>query len=324
VRYSSWGCEGSLNPYDSEIPSSTRCTTTCPAWRGLGDEPLVLESTCVEGNEWTTTRPSQSPGFRALPYATTIYNTPDMDDMVCGCQDVGPFDYNPNNEDLAELVCRGRRQKDFDIPGGWNFTTTDRCDLFCNQEPAVSVYCDGISWVGEPEKGIWCYTRPENPGPIEAQEDTGEWQLVAILKGSSAPPTAAIGDLANCLDNNCKLSDTDINALKFSIIKFEPAQPSDSTPVTYFDFRGRKFNSSQRVPACATPWTLDEAKALSGNFDGSETCCAYDVCNFGRGHCSSTVKSSYGYKSYGGCGSSGPIIGTTGVRSGTSVRISVA
>ena len=42
-----------------------------------------------------------------------------------------------------------------------------------NAEPAVSVYCDGISWVGEPEKGIWCYTRPENPGPIEAQEDTG-------------------------------------------------------------------------------------------------------------------------------------------------------
>merc|ERR1719327_1144628 len=85
--------------------------------------------------------------------------------MVCGCQDVGPFDYNPNNEDLAELVCTGGEPKDFDAPGGWNFTTTDRCDLFCNQEPVVSVYCDGSSWVGEPEKGIWCFTSPENPGP---------------------------------------------------------------------------------------------------------------------------------------------------------------
>ena len=68
-----------------------------------------------------------------LPYATTIYNTPDMEDMICGCQDVGPFDYNPNNEDLAELVCRGGEAKNFDATDGWNFTTTDRCDLFCNQ-----------------------------------------------------------------------------------------------------------------------------------------------------------------------------------------------
>ena len=133
VRYSSWTCEGDLNPYETDIPSGTKCTTSCPAWRGLGDEPLVLESTCVEGNQWTSTRPSQPFGVRALPYVTPIYNTPDMEDMVCGCQDVGPFDYNPNNEDLAELVCTGGEPKDFDAPGGWNFTTTDRCDLFCNQ-----------------------------------------------------------------------------------------------------------------------------------------------------------------------------------------------
>ena len=134
VRFAFWKCEGEINPYDSDIPSGTKCTTTCPAWRGLEDEPLVLESTCVEGNQWTSTRPSQSPvSSRVLPYATTIYNTPDMEDIVCGCQDVGPFDYNPNNEDLAELVCRGGEAKDFDAADGWNFTTTDRCDLFCNQ-----------------------------------------------------------------------------------------------------------------------------------------------------------------------------------------------
>ena len=55
VRYSSWTCEGDLNPYETDIPSGTKCTTSCPAWRGLGDEPLVLESTCVEGNQWTST-----------------------------------------------------------------------------------------------------------------------------------------------------------------------------------------------------------------------------------------------------------------------------
>jgi len=97
-----------------------------------------------------------------------------MEDMVCGCQNVGPFDYNPNNEDLAELVCRGGEPKDFDAPDGWNFTTTDRCDLFCNEEPVVSVYCDGTSWVGEPEKGIWCYISPDNPGPRDEDDEDAE------------------------------------------------------------------------------------------------------------------------------------------------------
>lgn len=189
MRYSSWTCEGDLNPYETDIPSGTKCTTSCPAWRGLGDEPLVLESTCVEGNQWTSTRPSQPFGVRALPYVTPIYNTPDMEDMVCGCQDVGPFDYNPNNEDLAELVCTGGEPKDFDAPGGWNFTTTDRCDLFCNQEPVVSVYCDGSSWVGEPEKGIWCYTSPENPGPREDfDEEEGSGYEGSGDEGSGARP----------------------------------------------------------------------------------------------------------------------------------------
>merc|ERR1711936_942786 len=68
----------------------------------------------------------------------------------------------------------GGEPKDFDAGEGWNFTTTDRCDLFCNQEPALSVYCDGTSWVGEPEKGIWCYTRPENPGPREGLDQGQE------------------------------------------------------------------------------------------------------------------------------------------------------
>ena len=30
---------------------------------------------------------------------------------------------------------------------------------------AGSVYCDGTRWVGEPEKGFWCYTKPAHPEP---------------------------------------------------------------------------------------------------------------------------------------------------------------
>ena len=93
--------------------------------------------------------------------------------------------------------------------------------------------------------------------------------------------------------------------------------------MTYCDFRGREFSSSQRVSACGTPWTLDETEARSGKFDGQESCCGYDVSNFGRGHCANTVKSSYGFKHFGGCGEKGPIIGIIGVQMGTSVCISV-
>ena len=135
MRYALWECDGHIDPYNSKIPSGTKCTSTCPIWRGFEGRPLVLESTCVEGNQWTSTRPSKSdtPVLRLSPYDFTVYNTPDLGDMICGCQDVGPFDYNPNTEDEAELLCTGGQPKNFDAPGGWNLTTTDRCDFFCNK-----------------------------------------------------------------------------------------------------------------------------------------------------------------------------------------------
>ena len=40
-------------------------------------------------------------------------------------------------------------------------------------------------------------------------------------------------------------------------------------------------------------------------FDGQDACCLFKVCNFGRGHCKDTVKSSYGFKAFGGCGAPG-------------------
>ena len=44
------------------------------------------------------------------------------------------------------------------------------------------------------------------------------------------------------------LVDTDMNKLHFSILKFDPPQPLNSNPKTYFDFKGRMFKS------CSTPW----------------------------------------------------------------------
>jgi len=138
----------------------------------------------------------------------------------------------------------------------------------------------------------------------------GDWMLVAI--GSKYQPfgTEARGDLDNCPDEYCKLSDDAINELDFSVIKFEPENAVYG--VTYFDFTGRTFDSALVVEPCSTPWTLDEQQSLAGVFDGVETCCLYDVCNFGRGHCAGTVKSSYGWQSGGGCGAYGPIPGLIG------------
>ena len=44
------------------------------------------------------------------------------------------------------------------------------------------------------------------------------------------------------------LVDTDMSKLHFSILKFDPPQPLNSNPKTYFDFKGRMFKS------CSTPW----------------------------------------------------------------------
>lgn len=146
-----------------------------------------------------------------------------------------------------------------------------------------------------------------------------DWTLVAHLNGGSGVSTDAmdVANLDNCSSKRCKMSDADINALDFNLIKFEPVTTNyASYPITYFDFRDRTFSSNTAVDACSTPWTLDESNANALIFDGQETCCLYQVCNFGRGHCGGTVKSSYGFRSYGGCGEFGTIIGTSGVSTG--------
>ena len=182
ILHARWSCMDDINPYTTRIPVGTVCSTTCPAWKGPGEKPLSVQSTCLESGKWSQTQPSAG---RSLAYAGSgSYATPDQPDMVCGCQDVGPFNYDPNSEDGATFVCRGWEAEQYKKAGGWNITNSDRCDLYCNYgkllskviesfiililiepTPFVSVYCEETTWKGEPELGFWCYKKPETPGP---------------------------------------------------------------------------------------------------------------------------------------------------------------
>jgi len=158
-EYARWEC-GEVDPYTSSIPLGTVCTVSCPTWK-----EVTFQSQCMRGGTWTPSTPTTS--SVSLGYsATTVVNTPDQEDMVCGCREIGAFNYDPNDEVGAEMVCRGSsRNKDFKAAGGWSLTTTDHCDLWCSHVPVVSVYCQDSQWVGEPEKGFWCYQRPEKAEP---------------------------------------------------------------------------------------------------------------------------------------------------------------
>eukprot|EP00992_Anisonema_acinus_P015613 TRINITY_DN9814_c0_g1_i1.p1 TRINITY_DN9814_c0_g1~~TRINITY_DN9814_c0_g1_i1.p1 ORF type:complete len:503 (+),score=68.05 TRINITY_DN9814_c0_g1_i1:46-1554(+) len=149
------------------------------------------------------------------------------------------------------------------------------------------------------------------------QFPTGGWQQVAYLSGTAAGTTGATGDSTQFAYSPSKLSDADINALNWSLLKFEPE--NSAYPTTYFNMAGLTFASNTPRSACSTPYTTSEADAFAGSF--STGTCTYNVCNFGRSHYPGNVHSAFGYQSYGGCGSA-PVVGTSGVVHGA-VRIYV-
>ena len=47
--------------------------------------------------------------------------------------------------------------------------------------PIVSVFCDGATWQGEPERGFWCYQKPDNPGPKGKPVLLFQWFLHKLI-----------------------------------------------------------------------------------------------------------------------------------------------
>merc|ERR1711892_763091 len=171
VEYARWECPD-FDPYSADIAVGTTCSTTCPSW-----EDSTLQSTCLKNGKWSATGPPDN-SFRGLGYSAP-YPTPDQPDMECGCQEVGPYNYNPNDENGAMFVCQGWRPEQYKKAGGWSIKNSDKCDLFCSNEPQpiASVYCDAATWKGEPNLGFWCYDKPENPGPLALVD--GSWSTWA-------------------------------------------------------------------------------------------------------------------------------------------------
>ena len=129
---------------------------------------------------------------------------------------------------------------------------------------------------------------------------------------SSAESVQAMGDTENFAVVDSKLSDDDINALDFSIAKFEPVDRR--YPTTFFNMNRLPWASTTARRGC-TPYALTEVDALAANWQ-VDSCCSHTLCNFGRGHCTNTVKSAMGYVSGGGCSNgpyapSGPIVSDT-------------
>jgi len=158
LEYSRWTCDGDRNPYSSSIPAGTTCETFCPTWANP-----ILKSTCQIDGTWSPT--TGGVVSKASPYSSS-FPTPDQPDLECGCPAI-TFKYDPNDEEGADFSCQGWEKEKYKQEDGWTIEHTDKCSLYCSNEPqpVVTVYCEALQWIGEPEKGFWCYKKPEAPEP---------------------------------------------------------------------------------------------------------------------------------------------------------------
>merc|ERR1711872_80607 len=176
--YSNWTCDEN-NPYISDIPPRTSCNVTCPSWKGD-----FVSSTCLPNGEWSATTSSNG--------RTSSFPTPDeQPTFECGCPDIGPFTYNPNDESNTIFVCEGRPLTEFSKPGGWSLNHPDKCKLFCSEDSkaVTTVYCEAGEWKGEPERGFWCYDKPENPGPSDIPPTPTSSSTTTTAAATTSTPT---------------------------------------------------------------------------------------------------------------------------------------
>ena len=81
----------------------------CGNWRDAKNEIIVVESECLLGGDWSTTKAIAG---QTLTY-TNYYSwaKPSEDDMKCGCDTITVSGYDPNIEDGADFECD--QPKDF-------------------------------------------------------------------------------------------------------------------------------------------------------------------------------------------------------------------
>ena len=125
TSYARWKC-GDVDPYSVTIPVGITCSATCTS-----SVDSSLQSTCLKNGRWSSSALTSST-LRVHGYSSS-YPTPDQPDMECGCQDVGPFNYDPNVEYGAKFVCQGWTSDKYRTPNGWTLKNSDRCQLFCSE-----------------------------------------------------------------------------------------------------------------------------------------------------------------------------------------------
>merc|ERR1711892_456206 len=261
VEYARWECPD-FDPYSAVIPVGTTCSTTCPSW-----EDSTLQSTCLKNGKWSATAPPGNP-FRGFGY-TAPYPTPDQPDMECGCLEVGPYNYDPNDENGAVFVCQGWRPEQYKKAGGWTIKKSDKCDLFCSNEPQpiASVYCDAATWKGEPNLGFWCYDKPENPGPLALVDGIwsiwGNWATCDSSTGTKKrtrvcnnPPPSNGG--TSCIGEVTESEPCPVNGGYSNWVDWATCDPSTGT--------------KKRTRVCNNPPPLNGGSSCSGEAAESASC----------------------------------------------------
>jgi len=143
--------------------------------------------------------------------------------------------YDPNTEPGTKFKCDDWIESKYSKPGGWTITHQDRCSLYCSNErkAVTSVYCKAGEWKGEPERGFWCYNRPESLGPSDDLEalNTAINTLETDITGVRTDITD-VNTAINSLETGITGVETDITALKDDLEAMNTAINTLETDIT--------------------------------------------------------------------------------------------
>ena len=113
---------------------------------------------CLPNGKWSTSELSSKASTKNY-FQENFWPQPDQADLVCGCKDI-PVPYDPNAEEGAEFKC-SRNGNNIEIISGLTIKTGLECQLKCGGRITAVVSCKAGIWSGEPEKGFYCYQKPQ-------------------------------------------------------------------------------------------------------------------------------------------------------------------